>query len=214
VTAAAGDGRSSALAATLGSPLLRAFYDRDSREVAPELLNKVLVVGDRAARIVEVEAYAGADDPASHAYRGPTKRNAVMFGPPGGLYVYFVYGMHWCANAVCGPGGTASAVLLRAGAPLAGLDAMRQARPAARQDRDLARGPARLCRALGLDGDDDGLDLVAGSAGVTIVDDGTEPPRRPGRGARVGLSVAVEARWRWWVLGDPNVSGRAGVVTR
>jgi DNA-3-methyladenine glycosylase len=193
--------------------LPRSFYDRDSRAVAPDLLNKVLVAGDRAARIVEVEAYAGGEDPASHAFRGPTLRNATMFGPPGGLYVYFIYGMHWCANAVCGPDGTASAVLLRAGAPLAGLDAMRAARPAARRDRDLARGPARLCQALGIVGDDDGADLVDGGRGLVIVDDGTGPPRRPGRGGRVGLTVAVEHPWRWWVRGDPNVSGRAGVLS-
>jgi DNA-3-methyladenine glycosylase len=189
--------------------LSRGFYRRDSLLVAPELLNKVLVHGRRAARIVEVEAYMGADDPASHAYRGMTARNAVMFGPPGHLYVYFTYGMHWCANAVCGTEGDPTAVLLRAGAPLRGLAAMRAARPAARRDRDLASGPAKLCQALGLDRVHDGADLVKGDRAVRIVDDGTSPPTRPGRSGRIGLSVAGDRPWRWYVPDDPNVSRRS-----
>src|SRR3954462_2532712 len=141
-----------------GSALLpREFYRRDSRVVAKALLNKVLVHGDRTGRIVEVEAYCGAMDPGSHAYRGMTKRNTTMFGPAGGLYVYFTYGMHWCANAVCGDDGEGVAVLLRALAPLDGLDAMRAARgPAVRRDRDLTPGPAKLCQAFGIDGSYDG----------------------------------------------------------
>ena len=191
--------------------LPRSFYDRPSRVVAPALLHKVLVVGDRAARIVEVEAYAGADDPASHAFRGRTARNATMFGPPGHLYVYFTYGMHWCANAVCGPDGSSSAVLVRAAAPLAGLEAMFAARPAARRERDLCSGPAKLCQALGVDRTFDGVDLagtgpVGGHRSVTILDDGTPPPRRPGRSPRIGIRVAVDVPWRWFVAGDPNVS--------
>jgi len=174
--------------------------------VAPRLLNKVLVGAGRALRIVEVEAYAGADDPASHAFRGRTARNATMFGPPGLLYVYFTYGMHWCANAVCGDEGEGVAVLLRAGAPMWGLDAMWAARPAARRERDLANGPAKLCQALGVDGGDDGTDLTRSGSTLTIVDDGTPPPRRPGRGPRVGISVAVDRPWRWYVPGDPHVS--------
>ncbi|MHB1854463.1 MAG: DNA-3-methyladenine glycosylase, partial [Acidimicrobiales bacterium] len=146
--------------AVRGRRLPRSFYARDVLEVAPELLNKVLVCGNRAGRIVEVEAYRGGEDPASHAYKGPTARNASMFGPPGRLYVYFTYGMHWCANVVCMPEGTAQAILLRALSPLAGLEEMRAARPAARRDRDLCRGPARLCQALGIDRSYDGADLV------------------------------------------------------
>src|SRR3954451_13249293 len=147
---------------TRGSALLpREFYRRDARVVAKALLNKVLVRGDRAGRIVEVEAYCGGADPGSHAYRGMTRRNATMFGPAGGLYVYFTYGMHWCANAVCGDDGEGVAVLLRAAAPLTGVEAMRDSRGrAARRDRDLCSGPAKLCESLGLDKAFDGADLV------------------------------------------------------
>jgi DNA-3-methyladenine glycosylase len=186
--------------------LRRSFYARDARTVAPELLNKVLVHDGRAARIVEVEAYAGAEDPGSHAYRGETPRTRVMFGPAGHLYVYFTYGMHWCANAVCGEPGVAGAVLLRAGAPLEGLDAMYAARPAARRPRDLCSGPAKLCQAFDLDRAHDGADLVSADRGVTIVDDGTPPPAEPGVSTRIGLSAGAEHPWRWFVPGDPNVS--------
>ena len=139
----------------------RSDLEGDPVAVAPWLLNKVLVRGERAGRIVEVEAYHGANDAASHAYRGLTPRTAVMFGPPGFLYVYFTYGMHWCANVVCGPEGEAAAVLIRALAPDAGLDEMRAARPAARLERDLCNGPAKLCQALGITGADNGADLLA-----------------------------------------------------
>src|SRR5690606_26218773 len=138
-----------------------------------------LVAGPVSARIVEVEAYCGPEDAGSHTYRGRTARNATMFGPPGGLYVYFTYGMHWCANAVCGDEGEGVAVLLRAAEPLTGLDTMRERRPKARTDRDLCRGPARLCQAFGIDGTHDGIDLPTASGGITIVDDGTPPPEEP-----------------------------------
>lgn len=184
----------------------RAFYRRDGRIVAPELLGKLLVCRGRTGRIVEVEAYAGAEDPGSHAYRGRTRRNATMFGPPGHLYVYFTYGMHWCANAVCGDEGEATAVLLRALGPLDGLEAMRAARPEARRDRELCAGPARLCRALGIDRADDGADLVAGDRGILVLDDGTPPPAAPGQSTRIGLSAGVEHPWRWFVAGDPHLS--------
>lgn len=174
--------------------------------VAPDLLHKLIVRGERVARIVEVEAYCGPEDPGSHTYRGRTRRNATMFGSPGLLYVYFTYGMHWCANAVCGEEGEGVAVLLRAAAPVAGLDAFRGARPAARRDRDLLRGPARLCQAFGITGEFDGSDLVAATAGVSIVDDGTPPPADPAQGVRVGLRHGADLPWRWWVSGDPHVS--------
>jgi len=186
------------------SVLPRSFYRRASLAVAPELLNKVLEAGPCRGRIVEVEAYAGSLDPASHAYRGPTPRTTTMFGPPGHLYVYFTYGMHYCANAVTGEDGDGQAVLLRALAPLAGLAAMRERRPAARRDRDLMSGPARLCQALGIDRTDDGVDLVRGP--VRIVDDGIAPPDDPGISVRVGITRAVDRPWRWFVRGDPNVS--------
>ena len=191
----------------------RDFYRRDPREVAPELLNKLMVrrgtvdadgpeSGDRVGRIVEVEAYCGGIDPGSHAYRGMTPRNRTMFGPPGGLYVYFTYGMHWCANAVCGEDGEGVAVLLRALAPVAGLDAMRAVRPRARRDRDLCSGPAKLCQALGLGHAFDGADLVTGDRGVVVCDDGTPPAGGSGaddahRAQRRGrASLALVRAWR------------------
>ena len=191
-----------------GRRLRRGFYRRDPREVAPDLLNKVLVHGARAGRIVEVEAYCGALDPASHAYRGPTARNATMFGPPGGLYVYFTYGMHWCANVVCAEEGVAGAVLLRALAPLRGLDEMRAARVVARRERDLCSGPAKLCQALGIDRAHDGADLPTADRTVTIVEDGVAPPPTPAVSGRIGVSTGVDAQWRWFISDDPNVSRR------
>ncbi len=186
--------------------LPRTFYRRDPRDVAAELLNKVLVRGGRSGRIVEVEAYVGSEDPGSHAYRGRTRRNATMFGPPGLLYVYFSYGVHWCANAVCGEEGQGLAVLLRALAPLSGLDEMRAARPRARRERDLCNGPGKLCQALGVTGDDDGADLVTGERDLVIVDDGVAPPVPPAVTTRVGLGAGADLPWRWFVPGDPHVS--------
>ena len=185
--------------------LPRRFFDRDALDVAPDLLNKVVRRGERAGRIVEVEAYRGPDDPGSHGFRGPTPRTEVMFGPPGHLYVYFSYGMHWCANIVCGPPGTCSAVLLRALAPMEGIDEMYADRPAARRDTDLCSGPAKLCQAMGIDGALDGLDLITGS-GVRVLDDGTPVPAESVQTARIGLSKGAELPWRWHVAADPNVS--------
>ena len=188
----------------------RADLSGDPVDIAPRLLNKVLARGRRAGRIVEVEAYKGAVDPASHAYRGLTPRTAIMFGPGGYLYVYFTYGMHWCANVVCGPEGQAGAVLIRALAPLRGLDEMRAARGAvARRDRDLCNGPAKLCQALGITGADNGVDLVGRTrpaGAVRLLDDGTPPPERPAQGRRIGIRVATEEPWRFWVAGEESVS--------
>jgi DNA-3-methyladenine glycosylase len=195
----------------VGKVLDRGFYARGARTLAPLLLNKVLVhedpdAGRLAVRIVEVEAYEGADDAASHGHRGPTRRNATMFGSPGHLYVYFTYGMHWCANVVGGLPGVACGVLLRAAAPMTGVETMRERRPAARRDVDLCSGPARLAQALGLTGAHDGADLVSGI--VRVLDDGTPPPRRPVVTARVGLRSGRGDHhpWRFFVPGEPNVS--------
>jgi DNA-3-methyladenine glycosylase len=199
-----------------GGAVQRAELEGSPVAVAPWLLNKVLARGGRSGRIVEVEAYHGANDAASHAYRGLTPRTAIMFGPPGFLYVYFTYGMHWCANVICGPEGQAAGVLIRALDPIAGVEQMREARPAARVDRDLCNGPAKLCQALGITGADNGADLLAARPGsgrvaekaglVRLLDDGTPPPRRPGRGTRIGIKVATEKRWRFWVPDNPSVS--------
>jgi DNA-3-methyladenine glycosylase len=192
--------------------LPRSFYRGDALTVAPRLLNKVLVAWGRAGRIVEVEAYRGAEDPGSHAYRGLTPRNATMFGPPGHLYVYLSYGMHWCANVVCQPVGTPHAVLVRALAPIAGEDEMRAARARGQKrrvsERDLCRGPGRLCQALGLTRDHDGADLVTGSSGVRLMDDGMPPPADPGASVRVGLTQGADLPWRFFVPGDLHVSAR------
>jgi DNA-3-methyladenine glycosylase len=130
-----------------------------------------------------------------------------MFGPAGLLYVYFTYGMHWCANAVCGDVDDGLAVLLRAAAPLTGLDEMYARRSSiAKRDRDLCSGPAKLCQSFGLDRAHNGADLVTGDRGVMIIDDGVPPPRRPGNSVRIGLNAGAEHLWRWYVEGDPNVS--------
>jgi len=183
------------------SPDLAALLGRPVLEVAPRLLGAVLRHGDVAVRLTEVEAYDGADDPGSHAYRGRTTRNAVMFGPPGHLYVYFTYGMHHCCNVVTGQVGTASAVLLRAGEVVAGVDLARARRGGA-PDRDLARGPARLCQALGLTREHDGaalsgpvLELVPGA-----------PATEYETGPRVGLRGAPDHPWRFWLPGERSVS--------
>jgi DNA-3-methyladenine glycosylase len=178
--------------------------------LAPRLLGAVLVSdvdGECVAvRLTEVEAYEGEADPASHAYGGRTARNAVMYGPAGHLYCYFTYGMHWCANVVCATEGLASAVLLRGGDVVAGLDIARGRRPSARSDRDLARGPARLATCLGLDAATNGTDLCDPAGLVRLA---TLPGRRPGpvlSGPRIGISRAAEMPWRFWLADAASVS--------
>jgi DNA-3-methyladenine glycosylase len=156
------------------------------------------------ARITEVEAYEGELDPASHAFRGPTRRNQVMFGPAGHLYVYFVYGMHWCANVVCGPPGTAAAVLLRAGEVVEGEQHARERTPSSISAAKLASGPARLARCLGLTGEHTGLDLLDPQSPVRI--EALGAPVSHLIGPRVGIAVAVERPWRFWLPDEPSVS--------
>jgi DNA-3-methyladenine glycosylase len=196
-----------------GRLLPRSFFDRPALEVARDLLGAVIVHGPVAVRLTEVEAYDGTNDPASHAFRGETPRNAVMFGPPGHLYVYFTYGMHFCMNLVCQPAGTASAVLLRAGEVIDGADvaAARRSDPA---PRDLARGPARLCRSLGVDRDLNGVDVTRRTSPLTArvgtpVDDGWVS-----RGPRIGIAQAADRPWRFWVRDDPTVSPYRAHVPR
>jgi DNA-3-methyladenine glycosylase len=180
---------------------------RPSLEVAPALLGAVLrhrsPAGEVAVRLTEVEAYAGADDPGSHAYRGMTPRNEVMFGPPGHLYVYFTYGMHHCCNVVVGAEGTASAVLLRAGEVVEGMELARSRRPGS-SDRDLARGPARLCKALAIDARHNGVELATGD--LTLTPREPVPPEAVATGPRVGLREAADHPWRFWVRDEPTVS--------
>ena len=192
----------------LGRPLPRAFYARPVLVLARALLGRLLVHacdGLTAGRIVEVEAYRGALDPASHAFRGRTRRNAVMFGPPGHAYVYFTYGMHYCMNVVAEREGKAAAVLLRALDPVAGVERMIERRGTDDPMR-LARGPACLTRALGIGREHDGVDLVSGCLWVSDC-----PPEYHGHrivsGPRIGIRHGVEFPWRLHLEGHPCVSG-------
>ncbi len=205
------------------APLLaRGWFARPAQEVAPELLGCVLrhdtADGAVAVLITEVEAYAGAADAASHAFRGRTARNAVMFGEPGHAYVYFTYGMHFCVNLVCLPAGTASAVLLRAGRVVEGAALAAARRSAAgrrpgQAERDLARGPARLCQALGIDRSLDGAD-VCGLASPLRICGRAEPVPAAARGPRVGVSRAAAIPWRFWIEAEPTVSPYRAYVPR
>ncbi|MCD0450694.1 DNA-3-methyladenine glycosylase [Actinocorallia sp. API 0066] len=190
------------------TPLERGFFDRDVTDVARTLLGCVLWRADEAGvvgvRITEVEAYAGTEDPASHSYRGKTPRNEVMWGEPGHAYVYFTYGMHFCVNLVCGPEGVASAVLLRAGEVVAGSDVALTRRPGSSR-RDLARGPARLCKAMAIDRALNGADVC--SPGDLVITPGDAPhPNTVSEGPRVGVSSAHDVPWRFWLTNDPTVS--------
>ena len=182
--------------------------------VAPTLLGALLIAGPVVVRLTEVEAYAGESDPGSHAFRGRTPRTEVMFGGAGIAYVYFSYGMHWCLNVVTGPDGQASAVLVRAGEVADGLELARERRPGA-ADRDLARGPARLTRALGVDGAFGGTDLLDPAAPLRLVPGAAVDPRRVRTGPRVGVSGdGAAAPWRFWLDGEPTVSPYRAAVAR
>ncbi len=201
------------LPADPGPDALGRLLSRPVLHVAPRLLGAVVrheqVDGAVGVRVTEVEAYAGEDDPGSHAFRGRTPRTAVMFAASGHLYVYFSYGMHWCVNVVTGPRGQASAVLLRAGEVVEGHDLARSRRPTARTDRDLARGPARLAQTLGLTGEQDGADLRS-SAVRLVPRRRMVPTARVRTGPRVGVSGdggdAGRFPWRFWLDDEPTVS--------
>lgn len=178
-------------------------FSADPLEVAPSLLGAVIAT-DVAIRLTEVEAYRGSEDPGSHAYRGRTKRNATMFGPPGHLYCYLSYGIHWNANIVCWPEGRPGGILLRAGEVVSGHEIARRRRPKARTDRDLARGPGRLGQALGLDGSWDGAAL---GERITLTRGGA--PEEICAGPRVGVSGpggTEDYPFRLWIGGDQYVS--------
>ena len=175
-------------------------------EAARELLGWRLTANGVTVRLTEVEAYSGLGaDPASHAHRGPTARNEVLLGPAGRLYVYQIYGMHFCANVVCGEPGKAAAVLLRAGEVVDGLETARQRRPAARKDHDLAAGPAKLMQVLALNRGANDTSVIDGTGPATIT-----PPTSPvgtiEAGPRVGVTSALDVPWRFWIAGDPTVS--------
>ncbi|QGN59336.1 DNA-3-methyladenine glycosylase [Nostocoides sp. HKS02] len=193
-----------------GSRLGREFFAEDVLDVAPALLGCTVTHAGVTVRLTEVEAYAGLADPGSHAFRGPTPRTQVMFGPAGHLYVYFTYGMHWCANVVCGSTGEASAVLLRAGEVVGGEEvaALRRAGIAR---RDWARGPARLATTLALRGEQSGLDACMPHGPVEFH---LPPQRATARRVRTGPRVGVAGLggdaaaypWRFWLDGEPTVS--------
>ncbi|MFI8933169.1 DNA-3-methyladenine glycosylase [Streptomyces sp. NPDC053474] len=194
------------------TPLPREFFDRPVLEVAPDLLGRVLVRaspdGPIALRLTEVEAYEGEADPGSHAYRGRTARNDVMFGPPGHAYVYFTYGMWHCLNVVCGPEGTASGVLLRAGEVVEGAELARKRRLSARNDKELAKGPARLATALDVDRALNGADFCAGpEAPLSLLTGTPTHPDQVKNGPRTGVGGEGSGHpWRFWAANDPTVS--------
>ncbi|MGW5232432.1 DNA-3-methyladenine glycosylase [Streptomyces nodosus] len=194
------------------TPLPRDFFDRPVLEVAPDLLGRLIVRatpdGPIELRLTEVEAYDGPNDPGSHAYRGRTTRNEVMFGPPGHVYVYFTYGMWHCMNLVCGPEGRASGVLLRAGEITEGAELARTRRLSARNDKELAKGPARLATALGVDRALDGTDACApGETPLRILTGTPIPADQVRNGPRTGVAGDGGVHpWRYWIANDPTVS--------
>jgi DNA-3-methyladenine glycosylase len=193
--------------------LPRTFYDRPVLDVARDLLGAVVVGDGVAVRLTEVEAYDGLNDPASHAYRGQTARNAVMFGRPGHAYVYFTYGMHFCVNLVCGPPDVAAAVLLRAGEVIEGHDIAAARRPRSRS-RDLARGPARLTQALAIDRSLDGVDVTKSGSPIAVRAADLVAEDRIRRGPRVGIAQAADRPWRFWIDDEPSVSAYRPHVPR
>jgi DNA-3-methyladenine glycosylase len=182
----------------------------DPVELAELLLGAVIEStgpdGTVAVRLVEVEAYRGLDDPASHCYRGRTPRNTVMWGPAGYLYVYFVYGMHFCANVVGTEDGQPGAVLLRAGEIVSGADVARARRPAARGNGELAKGPAILTSVLGIDRDENGADLTDPESSIRLFTGERVPSESIRTGPRVGVAMAMDTPWRFWIDGSPAVS--------
>lgn len=200
-------------------PLPRDFFARCVLDVAPDLLGATVehrsAAGLVVVRLTEVEAYDGADDPGSHAFRGETPRNAVMFGPPGHVYVYFTYGMHWCMNLVCGPPGQAAAVLLRAGEVVVGEDLARSRRTTSWSPRDLARGPARLTVALGVDRTGNGVDATGPRSALVVRRGETVDASRVLSGPRVGVAGDGAGHpWRFWVADEPTVSTYRPAVSR
>jgi DNA-3-methyladenine glycosylase len=183
----------------------RAFLERPSVEVAPLLLGAILHGRGVSVRLTEVEAYLGEIDPGSHAFRGETPRNRVMYGEPGHLYTYFTYGMHVCANVVCSPVGTATAVLLRAGEVVDGIELARERRTTSRVDADLARGPARLVVALGIALTDNGLDLETGEVTLELAGERSSFLQGPRTGV-AGAGGGTDYPWRYWLPGDSTVS--------
>ncbi|MGW8331580.1 DNA-3-methyladenine glycosylase [Streptomyces sp. NPDC055897] len=200
------------IAGTERTPLTRNFFDRPVLEVAPDLLGRTLVRrtehGPVELRLTEVEAYDGPNDPGSHAFRGRTPRNDVMFGPPGHAYVYFTYGMWHCLNLVCGPEGQASGVLLRAGEIQVGAELARKRRLSARHDRELAKGPARLATALDVGRALNGTDACAGpDAPLSVLTGTPAPPDLVRSGPRTGVGGdGAPHPWRFWISDDPTVS--------
>jgi DNA-3-methyladenine glycosylase len=190
------------------TPLARSFYERDTVRVAKELLGKVLVRRLGAAElegiIVEVEAYRGYDDPASHAYRGPTRRNQVMFGEPGHAYVYFTYGMHYCLNVTTEPAGQPGAVLIRAAQPVNGIERMKKKR-STEQIKDLTNGPAKLTQAFAVTRALNGHDLTLGTKLFITETDNPEPPEIVSR-RRIGIRAGLDRPWRFLIKGNPFVS--------
>ena len=189
-------------------PSLLPLLAGSSVDIAPRLLGALLHGRGVTVRLTEVEAYRGETDPGSHAFRGPTPRTRIMFERPGTLYVYFSYGMHVCANIVTSPMGEASAILVRAGEVVDGLDLARERRATSKTDADLARGPARLCVALGITLGDNGDDLATGDIRLELPDAAVAPVAFA-QGPRTGVSGAGgsdEYPWRFWIPGDPTVS--------